>query len=338
MGTLGIYKSKFDENIRKLKMGGVKLSPVICAIDGVLDFILYGSTITDYFELTFWRKKAYEKSQYCTWRIHKRFIYEVDDSNTIRRLSDKAVMYKRLHSFINRDQVYTKDLTFEEFQDFCNKHPVFFFKPCGNSCGEGIDKISTNEQKLEELFVKIKKEDAVLDTPVAQHRMMAALNESSVNTLRIFTFRNDGVIYFTGCALRIGTNSFIDNYSAGGLVCAVDMKTGCTMDKAENSLGQRFSQHPYSHTSLVGFEVPRWKEVISFVFNMASSYDLNYVAWDVAIGKDSIELIEANPAGMINVIQIAGNRPKKDLVLNLEKKWRASPKSTYETYKIIICD
>ena len=100
-------------------------------------------------------------------------------------------------------------------------------------------------------------EDAVLDTAIVQHRKMTELYPQSVNALRFFTFRNNGKIFFTGCALRIGTTSFIDNYSAGGLVCSVDLETGITKENAENYLGMRFSNHPVTGVALEGFEIPK---------------------------------------------------------------------------------
>lgn len=337
MGTLSAYKAKFDKYIRNLQLGGVKLSKTKCAVEGLIDFVLFGSTITDYFELSFWKKKTKEKSQYATWRIHKRFIYEVDDRETIRRLTNKTTMYQHLSVFLRREQLYTQILKYDEFKLFCDKHPVFFFKPCENSCGEGIEKVSTKDKDSRRLFSRIKDEDAVIDTPVVQHEKMASLNENSVNTLRIFTFRNDGIIYFTGCALRIGTDSFVDNYSAGGLVCAVDLQIGRTKDKAENYLGQRFSHHPISHTKLVDFQVPKWDEVIKYVFNMAQVYELNYVAWDIAVQEDGVDLIEANPAGMINTIQIAGGGPKKSVILQLERKWRNRSDNEKHAFEMVLC-
>lgn len=228
-------------------------------------------------------------------------------------------MYQSLKDFIQREQIYTKNCNREELKKFCEKHPVLFFKPCENSCGEGIERIDTRED-MENTINRVMYQDAVLDTPVTQHKAMSALNANSVNTLRIFTFRNGGTIYFTGCALRIGMDKFIDNYSAGGLVCSVDMQKGRTKEKAENYLGQRFSHHPITHSRLEGFKIPKWDEVLSYVFSMAKVYDLNYVAWDIAVQEDGVDLIEANPAGMINVIQIAGAKPKKELILRLENE------------------
>ena len=37
------------------------------------------------------------------------------------------------------------------------------------------------------------------------------------------------------------------------------------------------------------------------------------MVWDIAICEDWCKLIEANPRGMVNVIQIAGNGGKREL-------------------------
>ena len=338
MNKIVQYYLKYKNNICKLEQGGVKLSSLRCAFDGVFDYLVFGSTITDYFELSFWNKTFRQKAQYATWRLHKRFIYEVDDNSTILRLSDKHNMYKSLQEFVRREQLYSKEASFEDFVAFCDRHDFFFTKPCGNSCGEGIEKISTKTEDLKKLYQRLNQEEIVLDSPIIQHHIMSELNQSSVNTLRIFTFRNKNCIYFTGCALRIGTTGFIDNYSAGGLVCSVSLRTGKTKEKAENCLGERFIEHPVSHEKLEGYQVPRWDEVLRYVFEMAQMYDLNYVAWDIAVEEEGVDLVEANPAGMINVIQIAGGGPKKEIILKLENEWKKESEKQADSFKMIICE
>ena len=104
------------------------------------------------------------------------------------------------------------------------------------------------------------------------------------------------------------------------MVCSVDLETGITKEKAENYLGMRFSNHPVTGVALEGFEIPKWHEVLGFVFDMAKVYELNYVAWDIAVEENRISMVEANAAGMINTIQVAGGSPKKALIYKLEKE------------------
>lgn len=337
MSAIVDYFRKFNNYINLLNQSGENLSKTQCAIDGIVSFIIFGSTITDYFELSFWNKTLFEKAKYATWRLHKRFIYEVDEIATIERLTNKYNMYDTLKKYVNREQLYSKVMSFDDFADYCTRHSMFFAKPCNNSCGEGIERIDVNLEDLDSLYLRLIKEETILESPIVQHHDMLELNHSSVNTLRIFTYRVNDCIYYTGCALRIGTTGYIDNYSAGGLVCSVDLKTGKTKAKAENHLGQRFSEHPLSHVKLESFQVPRWNEVIDYVFQMAQNYDLNYVAWDIAVEENGVDLVEANPAGMINVIQIAGGDPKKEIIKSLEKEWKKDPGKKNTQYKMILC-
>jgi hypothetical protein len=55
------------------------------------------------------------------------------------------------------------------------------------------------------------------------------------------------------------------------------------------------SVHPISGTSIVGFRVPRFAEVIELVSKAALELtDVPYVGWDVAITPDGPLIIEAN--------------------------------------------
>ena len=71
---------------------------------------------------------------------------------------------------------------------------------------------------------------------------------------------------------------------------------------------------------------------------MAKVYELNYVAWDIAVEENRISLVEANAAGMINTIQVAGGSPKKALIHKLAKELEHKSKgSTQDSYQMILC-
>ena len=46
MNKIVQYYLKYKNNICKLEQGGVKLSSLRCAFDGVFDYLVFGSTIT----------------------------------------------------------------------------------------------------------------------------------------------------------------------------------------------------------------------------------------------------------------------------------------------------
>ena len=65
--------------------------------------------------------------------------------------------------------------------------------------------------------------DLVVQSELRQHADMAALNDSSVNSLRIYSLLGkDGVAKIYSSVVRMGVNgSKLDNYSAGGLTCGI---------------------------------------------------------------------------------------------------------------------
>ena len=164
---------------------------------------------------------------------------------------------------------------------------------------------------------------------------------ASVNTVRIFTCKVAQKIFYIGACLRIGGGkTFIDNYSSGGLVVSLDMKTGVSVAKAEDMYRKRYDEHPVTHVQLEGFQVPNWDMVIDLVKQAAADYELNYVAWDIAIRENDCVLVECNAFGQIAVIQIAGGTPKRKICekITLEASKVSDKYQKYDNYEIIICE
>lgn len=298
------------------------------AVDGIWDYIIYGSTITDYFELTFSQKNHKEKKEYATWRHAKKLILLADSKESSEFFAQKTNMYTHLQEFIKRDQLFTSMCSFQEFSAFTDKHQRFLYKPNRGSCGWGIVLWNVDNENKADLYKKAINAPAVLDELIVQNKSLQQLCDKSVNTIRIFTLRIDGEIMIISAALRMGNGTaIVDNYSAGGIVGALDLTTGQIIDDGEDAMGKRYVEHPYSHIRLKGFQVPLWSErVLDFVKSCASHFPLNYVAWDIAVRENDCILVEANPRGMVNVIQIAGNKGKRQIYTDLIRKLQAAKK------------
>lgn len=310
----------FMDDIGLSKKYGLKFT---YALKGLLDWIVFGSTVTDFFELSFYKKSFSEKKKYMTWRYHKKAIYLFDDFELLEKYRDKSYMYSMLKGCVGRDVLESSQCTFEEFKDFINKHPVFLYKPNNTSCGIGIRKIDVSEYEPTKLFQEIKKQSATLDEIIEQHSSLKAISDKAVNTVRIFTLKLKGDVKFIGAAFRMGVgDSVVDNYSAGGLVGSVDLKTGRVVDQAENMYGEHFDRHPVSHVELKGLQLPNWEITLSSVKKWALGLEMNYAAWDVAIRENDCVLVEVNPTGMINVIQIAGAGGRKKQYEELIEMWK----------------
>ncbi|MBQ6846152.1 MAG: hypothetical protein IJO61_03375 [Oscillospiraceae bacterium] len=293
------------------------------AFKGLVDWIVFGSTITDFFELRFYEKSFSEKKRYMTWRYHKKAIYLFDDFDSLEKYRDKNNMYSALRNCVSRDMLQSSQCSFGEFEEFVSRHPVFLYKPNNTSCGIGIRKIKASECDLPELFEDLKKQAATLDEIIEQHSYLRNICNQSVNTIRIVTLKKGNDVQFIGAAFRAGIgNSVVDNYAAGGLVASIDLETGQLIDRAENMYGERFDKHPVSNISFKGFQLPNWEKVLSSTKQWALNFEINYVAWDIAIRENDCVLVEANPTGMVNVIQIAGAGGRREQYNDLIQSWK----------------
>ncbi len=76
----------------------------------IIDYIIFGATLTDHFELSMIKHSFSEKKEYMTWRLSKKFIFTVDSAETISKYrKNKNVMYDRLRAYLGRDVLYPEN-------------------------------------------------------------------------------------------------------------------------------------------------------------------------------------------------------------------------------------
>lgn len=183
----------------------------------------------------------------------------------------------------------------------------------GSSSGRGImlfrydesrkEYVSTTNQVLDGPFLETYRDDWVLQEVVEQHPYIAQFCHSSLNTMRIFTYRSvvDEQIIITAAALRIGhEGSIVDNMHAGGGMVGIDVKTG--------ELGKYvFDQYGNKTTSLntinfleSTFIIPEWEKILDFSKDVASiNTDCRLIALDIALDiNNNPRFIEWNVGGM----------------------------------------
>lgn len=308
---------------RKAKLGEL----IKFAYGIVHDYIKYGSTISDYFELGFYNKSEDEKATYLTNRLSDKVAFSLDSSDEIIRHHSKQYEYEELKQFFGREQLFLPQANYDDFCAFVSKHPVFLFKPDTSDCGEGIQKIIVDDKNKEEVYNRLHAAHAVLDEPLRQHAELSRLCPGSVNTIRVISAKVKDEVYILAAALRIGSGtSLVDNYTAGGMVAAIDINNGVLIDSAEDHTGNRYPEHPYTHVMFKGFQIPNWDKVLNLVKDAALQYDLHYIGWDVAVRENDCVLVEANPRPMIHVFQIAGATGKRKEYEDIYNLWKQTVK------------
>lgn len=155
---------------------------------------------------------------------------------------------------------------------------------------------------------------AVLDELVTQSPVMASLNPSSVNTIRLYSLLIGSDCNIFASFIRMGRNgAIVDNLGSGGLLAGIDIKTGQVITPGTDDTGRCFEKHPDTGVAIRGFQVPKWQELLRFTEEAALHYPLKYVGWDIAVCENGFQIIEANPDPMIHGIQTEffGGRKKQ---------------------------
>lgn len=133
---------------------------------------------------------------------------------------------------------------------------------------------------------------------ISQDDRLGRIHPQSVNTVRVPTIRlNDRTILFHPF-FRVGRGeSVVDNAGSGGIICALDSKTG-TVIAAADEHGNKFTVHPDTKEKLIGFEIPEWDKAVEFVEALVKVVPSNrYTGWDIALTNEGWILIEANARG-----------------------------------------
>lgn len=195
-----------------------------------------------------------------------------------------------------------------------------FCKPYDGCCGDHCMKIVPRDRRAclvngrelswEELNEMLRKVPPLLvEEVVLQHEKIAVFHPSSVNTLRLWSMRDEGgEVRFLDGLIRIGTGgSCTDNASAGGLCVGLDHEGvmdswGCRVCMIPSLVMDR---HPDSGLVFDGVQVPWFEEARELVCRAHNCFSKRVftITWDVAITPQGPLIIESNPFGGITMMQ-----------------------------------
>lgn len=155
------------------------------------------------------------------------------------------------------------------------------------------------------------KRNYVIQRLLKQHSFFSQFNKTSVNTLRIYTYRSveNEEITPLRCFLRMGRKEmYVDNMTLGGISCHVS-PNGELNSFGTSLYGDKYLHHPDSGVKFEGLIVPLFSDVLELVSKIALKIPSQRVlAFDVTITADNkIKIIEINTRGIdINVLQFFG--------------------------------
>ena len=175
----------------------------------------------------------------------------------------------------------------------CSDLSGVIIKPTLQSHGVGVKKFSVQNgitsidgESLEHLFDRYNS-NFIIQRVVRQHERMDALNPSSVNTIRILTYRSGMEVLVPYTVIRIGRLGWdIDNETAGGISTRIN-KDGSLAQYAYGSPGNDRIERTDTGVLLEGYEIPSYAkavEVVKMLHLQLPNFDL--IGWDISIDTE----------------------------------------------------
>lgn len=262
--------------------------------------IAYGASEEDYLAMEFYRKSHGEQKQFNTFRRNfVEFFKAFYDEKAVSIFDKKENFVKEFKSKIKHDFIFTGNTSKNGIIEFINRHGSVIVKPNDGCEGIGVYKLDAlNDRDINDLFKKIEKgENFIIEEIIVQHPAMAALNPSSVNTVRIETIIDaKGEVHITNTVCIMGTSdAVVNNTHSGGIMCHIEPKTGILDSFGRNPSGEKFFRNPSSGVILPGYQLPNWQGIIDYAHELAKIVpSARKIGWDIVILQNGYDIIEGN--------------------------------------------
>lgn len=286
----------------------------------------YGFLTEEYLCFNLENKSMAERQEFVSDVMRYRCVYQMNDLSDVQIFNNKGYTYEKFKKYYRRDAVYIRSKRdFEKYRAFISKHQEFVSKAVYEGMGRGISLVDIRNCEMSETEFfddMIAHGPHILEERVKQCSVLAALNESSVNTVRVITFNTREGIVAPYTFMKVGRKgSFVDNGGAGGIFVGIDKDTGmfCTdgFDEAKN----RYECHPDSGLKFVGYQLPDWQQLIQLSKKLSAMVpSVKYTGWDFTHTDNGWVVIEGNGASQMIAPQIVFERGIRAEVDELLKK------------------
>ncbi len=270
----------------------------------------------------FWKKydsnyKGYEHIKYYTMsgEVNKLYIpdsyfYRFVDyyyNNWVKlKILDNKCFYKFYFNNVKQPETiamkvdnfwYLNDkiITLDDLKNELVKEKEFVVKiSCESTGGHGVKFYSEINKDFEE-FERTHR-DLIIQKVLKQSPIMAKLNNSSINTVRVMTFKNEQGIKCLSTIVRFGEEGHkVDNACSGGLVVGVEPDGRLKEDIYKPKIYKKVETKP-NNVNYHEIIVPKFQDILNKAIELHSKINFSrIISWDFAIDEnDDIVLIEAN--------------------------------------------
>lgn len=204
-------------------------------------------------------------------------------------------------------------------------------KPIGGFRGQGVkfvtSKDAASDCDIGQLTAAARKpghDEMIIVDRIEQAYYSAEISPVSSNTVRVVCMRRPLTreLFIPVAVHRFGTRRTapLDNFSKGGLSCAIDLETGRlgpgAMHPSKTKGHLQFVKcHPDTGARIEGTMIPNWPRLLDDVAELMSIFpDLEFVGWDMLPVEDGWCVIEGNPLMDVDLLQVHGGLLADDRV------------------------
>ncbi len=206
----------------------------------------------------------------------------------------------------------------------------FIIKPVIGGGGHGVVLARKHEN---EISVQSSSETVTLDRfnllktsliqeAVVQDKRMSLFSPYSVNTIRVVTMYTMADLVIIAAALfRCGRDeSYVDNWSSGGVAVGIDVETGQLQRFAHDKNGIKYTEHPTSKVRFENFAIPEWTAILNLSKKIQGAFPcFRMLGLDIALQENGEPiLIEIN-----DIPDLLGQEQMCGPLLKIERNLRA---------------
>lgn len=299
------YKKFFDTINLVHKRSGK--NRIFIFFDIIVCGFKYQAGYMDYNLFEMYKMNSKERKTVITRGINNSFIKKYNDQSQIYKFEDKVEFNKIFDKYLNREWIYLKESSLEDFKKYIKGKKEIIVKPIDSSCGTGIEIIDPSRRDPKELYdTLINNRQFLVEDVVKQNKEISNIYPHSVNTLRVVTINKKVVAAY----LRIGNHgNVVDNFNHGGMATKVNIENGLIEFPAIDKNSEVYTIHPETKEKIVGVTIPMWDKVVELCETIAHVIpEVGYVGWDICVGEDKLYLIEGNDFPGHDIYQLPVHR------------------------------
>lgn len=136
-------------------------------------------------------------------------------------------------------------------------------------------------------------EYVVCQQMLKQHSVMARLNPTSLNTMRLMTLVFNNRVHMIAAMMRMGPKgSRVDSASKGGAVCGI-LPNGQLKNVGWDGTGKKYDIHPQGHLRFESVTIPHYQECVDLVTRLAPRFTTisRMISWDLAIDESETPVL-----------------------------------------------